>query len=180
MQYTFQIQTATINLGVQQGEVPAITAMEQKPALQEPKRALAPRMKMSKRCYGKTLDILSRLIPEAGGLLLGPKDEPAVITHFIRDEHGISTPTSFTLAAGTLNEVLHKYVDCEMDCKGIAHSHPPGVIMPSKGDLAYVSNLFAADSSLDRFFMPIVCENLFYPYVVKGDGRVYRAELVLF
>ncbi len=178
----FHIQRATIYVGDARRENPPEAALEE-PVIKHAKGTAGQQMKMSKRCYGKTLDTLSRLPPEAGGILLGPKDEPAVITHFVRDEEGVATPVSFTLSEKTLNEVIRRFVGCDMDCKGIAHSHPAGLVTPSQGDLAYVKKVFARDMSLDEFFMPIISERTFYPYVVKGDGRgckVYRAELVLF
>ncbi len=137
-------------------------------------------MKMTQSAFSDARDHLLSLPPEVAGILLGPVKDDLIVTHFIADTEGKGSPASFTLNTRTLNRELSKAKTCGLNCKGIVHSHPSGFIVPSSGDLAYLQRLFTrpANSELTQFFMPIVCDGHFYPYVF-AMGRIYSADLYL-
>ena len=137
-------------------------------------------MKMTQSAFSDSCEHLFSRPPEVAGILLGPVKDDLVVTHFIPDTEGKGSPASFTLNTRTLNRELSKAKTCGLNCKGIVHSHPSGFIVPSSGDLAYLQRLFTrpANSELTQFFMPIVCDGHFYPYVF-AMGRIYAADLYL-
>ena len=143
-------------------------------------------MRITKPVHQEILDALTSRRPEAGGILLGPRNHHAV-THFILDENAATTPSSFTLDHVGLNRILKRYRTCEMDMKGIVHSHPRGLNRPSKPDLEYVLKTFSnpKNSDVREFLLPIVCGEEFFPFVVTrgeapGSEDVVPAKLVLF
>ena len=103
-----------------------------------------------------------------------------MISHFVPDEDGEGTPGSFHLNAAELNHVLQSVKPARLDLKGFVHSHPPGVVQPSAGDVAYLRRLFdlPANATAHQCFMPIVCAGRFYPWVY-AHGRLWLAELIL-
>ncbi|MBI2806066.1 MAG: Mov34/MPN/PAD-1 family protein [Planctomycetes bacterium] len=132
------------------------------------------------------LDIMRHLasVPhEAGGALIGLKGSP-VVTHYVPDKNGKATAASFTLDAAGLNRVLKRMLECGLDCKGLVHSHPPGCGQPSSGDLAYVRKSFANEKNKDlkEFLLPIFCDGILIPYVVRPHEQrvVQAAQLILF
>ncbi len=137
-------------------------------------------MKCVPSAYHKMTDHLSSLAPEAAGILLGPRDEPSLVTHFVPDEHGESTNASFRLDVTRLNECLKTAKAAELACHGIVHSHPCGVTQPSGGDLFYFQQLFALpnNDSSHPFFVPIFCGRTLHPYVYF-NGQVQPALLML-
>lgn len=145
--------------------------------------ALARPMKMLQTTYLDIVRHLGSVEPEAGGMLLGPKGS-SVVTHYIIDEKGKRTPTSFTLDAAGLNGVLKKGRQFSLDCKGLVHLHPSGCTVPSQGDLAYVRKSFANEKNKDltEFLLPIFCDGVLFPYVVLPREKivVQLAQLILF
>jgi proteasome lid subunit RPN8/RPN11 len=137
-------------------------------------------MKITQPALRNLLNYLLAHEPETAGLLLGPDDDDALVTHFVPDRTGRGTAASFELNATELNGVLKRMKPAGINCKGIAHSHPAGIASPSQGDLIYLRRLFGLPSNADaaQFYMPIVCGGRLYPYVYF-QGRVWRAELVL-
>lgn len=115
---------------------------------------------------------------EKAGLLLGPVEEDDLVTHYEPDTNGEGTPGSFTLDAAGLNETLARYKNAGLNCKGVVHVHPPGVLRPSFGDLIYVGRLFAnpKNAKATQIILPIVCNGRLYPYVI--DSRSPREVLV--
>lgn len=142
-----------------------------------------PIIRMLQPAYLNIMRHLASVQPEAGGMLLGPKGTP-VVTHYIIDKHGKATAASFTLDAAGLNRVLKKALECDLDCKGLVHSHPPGCGQPSSGDLAYVRKSFANEKNKDlaEFLLPIFCGGILIPYVVRPHDQciVQVAQLILF
>jgi proteasome lid subunit RPN8/RPN11 len=118
--------------------------------------------------------------PEAAGMLLGPTKDDLLVTHFVPDAEGNGTGASFEINATSLNDVLRVAKAAGLDCKGLAHSHPAGIVQPSCGDVRYLERLFRlpANSETQQCFMPIVCDRRVYPYVY-AHGRVWHAELIL-
>ena len=116
-------------------------------------------------------------------MLLGPKGT-SVVTHYVIDAKGKATAASFTLDAFSLNRMLKKALECDLDCKGLVHSHPAGCTQPSSGDLAYVRKSFANEKNKDltEFLLPIFCGGILIPYVVRPreERVVQMAQLILF
>lgn len=142
-----------------------------------------PPMRMLQSAYMDIMGHLSEVVPEAGGMLLGPKGT-SVVTHYFIDEKGKATAASFTLDAVGLNRMLKKALACNLDCKGLVHSHPPGCTRPSGGDLAYVRKSFANEknSGLTEFLLPIFCDGILIPYLIRPREPeiVQMAQLILF
>lgn len=142
-----------------------------------------PVIMLTQAVYHSALEVLNQHVPEACGLLLGPRD-CELVTHFLFDGKGKSTPVSFTLDAESLNEAIRPYLACRMDVKGIIHSHPIGLNTPSRGDLTYLKRLWARPRNRDtnEFFFPIVCNKQLFPYVVRpveDTLQVVPAHLIL-
>ena len=118
---------------------------------------------------------------EKAGILLGPTSEKHLVTHYIPDQKGHSTSSSFTLHAKSLNRTLRIGLKAGLDCKGIVHAHPPGVLRPSWGDLMYVTKLFANPGNHDalQVMLPIVCNGSFYPYLIDAQHPTSIRDLEL-
>lgn len=144
-------------------------------------------MHLTRAVYEEIMKALTSRPPEAGGLLLGPRNHHAV-THFYLDETARATATTFTLDDVGMNRVLKDYKACGIDAKGIVHSHPHGCRAPSNPDLEYVRRLFANPKNAEtpEILLPIVCGGKFLPYVItREDGQKHSlkpapAKLVLF
>jgi len=140
-------------------------------------------MKMTQSAFREYMQELTSRRPEAGGMLLGPTDDDDLITHYVHDKHGRATPTSLTLDAAGLNRVLRRFKAARMNCKGLIHLHPRNVTLPSQGDLRYVAKSFANrnNHAAGQFFLPIVCNDRLYPYVITRDdpSRALVAQLLL-
>jgi len=142
---------------------------------------LRPRLLVAATAYAACLRELSAREPEFGGLLLGPAGHPAV-THFVPDLTGAAAPSSFTVGAARLNEILRQYVPLGLEGKGFAHSHPSGFDRLSPADLRYAAKLLANPrNDAAEVLMPVVCDGRFLPFVVRrGRRRAVSAELVVF
>ena len=142
-----------------------------------------PVLKMTQSAFCECMQELTSRRPEAGGMLLGPKDDDDLVTVYIHDETGKATTASFTSDEVRLNVILLQYRERGLNCKGLIHSHPAGVISPSGGDLAYVRKVFANDhnEAAGQFFLPIICADRMYPYLVRQDAphRILSAQLRL-
>ena len=137
-------------------------------------------MKMTQSAYRDMMEHLESRRPEAAGILIGPVADDMVVTHFVADTHGRSSPASFQLHTPSLNRELRKAKLARMNCKGIVHSHPSGIPQPSHGDLNYLESLFQlpANAAAMQFFMPIVCDGRLHPYVYS-QGGVWPTSLLL-
>jgi proteasome lid subunit RPN8/RPN11 len=143
-------------------------------------------MCITRPVHEQILDALTGRPPEAGGMLLGPRNHHAV-THFVLDEHARATATSFTLDHVGLNQVLRSFAACAIDMKGFVHSHPAGSPRPSGRDIQYVLRTFAnpRNAAAREFLLPIICGGEFFPYIVlrgdvPGSEEVLSPKLVLF
>ena len=135
---------------------------------------IGPILKMTQSVY---LEILDDLVEqpfrrEKAGMLMGPTAEDDLITQYIPDKTGRATYSSFTLDAESLNRTLHRHKNVGLDCKGIVHVHPPGILRPSFGDLQYVAKLFAnpKNEETTQVMLPIVCNGRLYPYLIDADN----------
>jgi proteasome lid subunit RPN8/RPN11 len=141
-----------------------------------------PLLRITRSACNDAVQELGDRTPEYAGILLGPKDSD-IVTHFVADEQGAATRSSFTLNVDWLNKVIRRFVRCGIDVKGVVHSHPPGVPSPSQGDLAYVRDVFATpkNDDADELFLPIFCDGRLHPFVIGRDIplRIRAAELVL-
>jgi proteasome lid subunit RPN8/RPN11 len=137
---------------------------------------------MSRPCHDHVLRELTSRPPEAGGLLLGPRDHRAV-THFVLDETGAGTPASFTFDHERLNALLAPLLAAGLDVKGLVHSHPDGCDRLSAGDLAYARRLLRNPrNDAEAVLMPIVVAGTLLPFVVRREcwRQPERVPLVLF
>ncbi len=125
------------------------------------------RFYMARSVYDELLAHLASVPPEACGMLLGPASHGSLITHFIPDQSGESSPTTFHIDGARMTETIKPYVAAGLDVKGICHSHPSGFYRPSSGDLTYLKRLFTnsknASSATSLFYFPIV-----------SDGQIFH------
>jgi proteasome lid subunit RPN8/RPN11 len=139
-------------------------------------------MRFTHQAYQSVMKALGEVEPEAGGLLLGPRDSD-LVTHFHRDEEGVGTPVSFTLGAKGLNSALKLYKEAGLEMKGFVHSHPRRVKAPSAPDLEYAAQLLhnPRNEGADELLIPIYCGDTLFPYVIYRDDHCacVRAQLVL-
>lgn len=123
---------------------------------------------MTRPVYGRIVEALGSVAPEAGGILLGPRDS-GLVTHYRHDDKAMVTEKTFTPDIASLNAFLRGALDFGLDVKGIVHSHPPGVPHPSGPDIDYVLKAFQV-SSTPEFLMPIFCDGQLHPYVITRDA----------
>jgi proteasome lid subunit RPN8/RPN11 len=137
-------------------------------------------MKITQDAYREALEHLTSAEPELAGLFLGPTADDALVTHFIPDDSGESSPAAFRLGIENLNRHLKTARASRLNCKGIIHSHPSGLTHPSAGDLEYLQGLFAlpANAGAAQFFVPIVADGRFHPYVYAG-GSIWPTTIQL-
>lgn len=137
-------------------------------------------MKCVQSAFRKMSEHLSSREPEAAGLLLGPSGETNLVTHFVPDTHGESTPVSFRLDITRLNRSLKIAKAAGLSCVGIVHSHPSNVTQPSGGDVAYLQQLFSLpkNDATQPFFVPIFCGQSLHSYVYLS-GMIHPALLML-
>lgn len=121
---------------------------------------------MSAGAYASLMRELVGREPEAGGLLVGPKDN-RIVTHFVLDEQAVRTPHSLSLGHEWLNEQMQKFRVVEMDIKGFVHSHPAGQRWPSDGDQRYLQRVLGnPKNQTNELYFPIVCDGRLFPYIV--------------
>lgn len=115
------------------------------------------------------IEIMQEMVsepPERACLLLGHVNSP-LVTHYVMDETGESSPLHFRFDDVALNAALRKYLGVQMEAKGFCHSHPRGCTRLSGGDLEYLRRIWAnPKNDCERILMPIVVGNKMYPYVV--------------
>ena len=142
-----------------------------------------PVLKMTQSAFLECMHELTSRRPESGGMLLGPVDDDDLVSVYIHDKNGKATAASFTIDEVRLNVILHRFRERGLNCKGLIHSHPAGVTSPSGGDLAYVRKVFANDNNqaAGQFFLPIICGDRMYPYLVRQDAphRILTPQLRL-
>ena len=151
-----------------------------------------PRIMMLSSLYQEVIQYLTTHTVEDGGMLIGPRGHD-IITHFLPDEHGHKTSASYKPNAGFFNDFVrqlnHLFLEADfpggMTIQGMVHSHPSGCTRLSLPDLQFVKQTFGrpknSQSGSPHMVMPIVCDGLFYPYVVFRDqpGVAHHAELIL-
>jgi proteasome lid subunit RPN8/RPN11 len=137
-------------------------------------------LKITQAAYQETMRYLLSRPPEAAGILLGPANEDVLATHFIPDTSGRATAVSFALDAKSLNRTLMRHKPVGLNCKGIVHSHPPGLPQPSSGDMTYFRRLFAMPKNAfaGPLFVPIVCRGRLFNFAF-ARGTVFPADLIL-
>ncbi|WP_198000919.1 Mov34/MPN/PAD-1 family protein [Gimesia fumaroli] len=135
---------------------------------------LGPVLKMTQSAYQQILDDLVEhpFRKEKAGILLGPTAEDDLVTHYVPDENGQATYSSFTLDAASLNRTLKHRKGVGLNCKGVVHVHPPGALHPSFGDLEYVAKLFANPKNTEatQVMLPIVADGRLYPYQIDASN----------
>ncbi len=113
-------------------------------------------------------ETLGARLPECGGVLGAA--EGAVISRYVFDATGVSSPVSYTPDHTRLNEVLDAWSNEGIDFVGIIHSHDSSCPYPSCGDLAYACRMLLSNPSLDSLLMPIVTPD---PFAI----HMYRVRL---
>jgi Prokaryotic homologs of the JAB domain len=99
---------------------------------------------------------IARFPPERGGALLGPVGQP-LVTEFVYDQGASTTAVTFTPSPWLADKVgSRESGDPEIELKGMLHSHPGNMGVPSLGDHhAYEDSLVGAPW-LGRLVAPIV------------------------
>ena len=129
-----------------------------------------PSIPLSRPIYERMVAALSSRPPEAGGLLLGPSNN-RLITHFLLDERGRVTPTTWTPDHEWLNTTVRPFLGCGIDVKGFCHSHPSGFARPSAGDRAYLLRTLDNPRNVtEEIFFPIFCDGQLHPYLVTPES----------
>ncbi len=125
-------------------------------------------IRMTQPCFLEMMMELTSKPPEQAGMLFGPINDRSLITHFCLDENGIGTPATFTIDADFVNRKIQQFKQVDMEMKGIAHSHPGYFNRLSGGDLAYLDRLLGnpKNRGTEMIFMPIICHDRMYPYIV--------------
>lgn len=144
------------------------------------------RFMMPRAVCDELLQALGGVPPEACGMLLGPRTHPSLLTHFLRDESGHSSPATFRIDGDRMTDAIKPYVSAGLDVKGIVHSHPSGIHRPSSGDVEYLKKLFgnkknATAPDAMAFYFPILSDGqLFHFAYDRADGdRLKPARLGL-
>lgn len=136
---------------------------------------------MTQSCFLELMFELCSRPPEQAGMLFGPSNDKSLITHFCRDEKGVGTSVKFTIDANFVNEKIRCFKAVDMEMKGIVHSHPTYINRLSSGDLAYLDRLLNNPKNRheEMIFMPIVCQNRMFPYIVDQSLNVTEPRLQL-
>jgi proteasome lid subunit RPN8/RPN11 len=130
---------------------------------------------MTTSVHAEILERLASRETEAGGALVGPRNHP-IVTHFFFDEGAAVSSTSYTPDHAALNARLPRLREVNLEMKGLVHSHPPGVCLPSAGDVAYVRSAFAnTKNRVEQYLLPIVCDGRLHPHVFTREDIVERA-----
>jgi hypothetical protein len=140
-----------------------------------------PPMKWTQGVYQQVIREIGSKPPELGGVLLGPADE-MLATHFIFDETGRGSSTSWTFGHARLNELLRQYVPLRLHMRGFVHSHPSRVTSLSAQDVNDFRKPFAnaKNENLTEVWTPIVVDGRVYPYLLYPDQpQPMLAQLVL-
>ena len=141
---------------------------------------------MIRAVYEEMLTVLGSVPPEACGMLLGPASHSSLITHFVPDASGISSPTTFHIDGKRMTEAIKPFIGAGLDVKGICHSHPSGCYRPSGGDLTYLKRLFSnnknATSATTNFYFPIISDNQIFHFAydrTASEDALKSAKLAL-
>ncbi|MBO3752092.1 ThiF family adenylyltransferase [Streptosporangiaceae bacterium NEAU-GS5] len=94
--------------------------------------------------------------PERGGALMGPIGQP-VVSLFLPDPHAAATHVTYTTSDRLRKRVSEvEGADQGLELKGIVHSHPGGMNVPSGGDHVAFADSLRRAPWLGRFICPIV------------------------
>jgi len=140
-----------------------------------------PIMRWTQSVYQQIIRDIGSRPPELGGILLGPADE-LLATHFVFDETGRGSSTSWTFGHTRINEILRQYVPLKLHMRGFVHSHPASVTSLSSQDVNDFRKPFAnaKNEDLTEVWAPIVVGGRIYPYLLYPDKpQPVLAQLVL-
>lgn len=104
----------------------------------------------------KIAGTVGQRVPESGGALMGPAGAD-LVTDFIFDSQASVTGASY-VPSEWLQKAVNQAESSEgtLTLKGILHSHPGGMNMPSSTDLESFETYLRANSSLENF-AAIIC-----------------------
>ena len=112
-------------------------------------------LRISWDVYHRIRQTLGTLPPECGGVLGAGPD--GVVTEFLFDRTGRSTPEGYAPDVGAINRVLEEdWMPRGILMVGIVHSHAHGIDTPSCMDVNYGMHILQALDTVDRFYLPIV------------------------
>jgi len=126
---------------------------------------------------------------EYGGLLGGSRDD-FLITEFHFDESAHRTSGTYSPHTVSVNKLLRdEWNPAGINLLGFVHSHPPGLRVPSGGDLAYAARILDHVPDLKEILLPLVISEAdtgdfeFLPFAVVRDSmrgiRVEKRDLVI-
>lgn len=100
-------------------------------------------------------ETVGKLPPECGGVLGASKD--GIISEFLFDSLGKSTPTGYAPNVEMINQVLtNDWMPRGIVMVGIVHSHANGIEVPSCMDVNYGIRILHELDTVDKFCLPIV------------------------
>jgi len=139
--------------------------------------------------YKKIVSEIAMHTPERGGALYGPRSYP-LVTHFEYDAQGDTSSASYTPSAQLIQNVEKMEKEIGLQFKGIIHSHPRGIIHPSRGDEQTIISFFQTNPHISEVALPIVQqtgktgqddENSFlYWYRAERRGRVHNGNTSMY
>jgi len=145
------------------------------------------------RITSKALDAIKQTIgsrpAEYGGMLGGSRDD-FLITQFHFDESAHRSSGTYSPDTVSVNQLLREeWNPAGINLLGFVHSHPPGLRVPSGGDLAYAARILDHVPDLNEILLPLVISEAdtgnfdFLPFAVVRDSlngvRVEKRELVV-
>ncbi|MCY3785952.1 MAG: ThiF family adenylyltransferase [bacterium] len=129
-------------------------------------------VRIAEPAYTEAIASLGGLPAEAGGPL-GGDHRTGIVSEFYLDESARRDEHSYSPDVETLNRLFRtQWNPRGLSLLGFAHSHPPGVPVPSTGDRRYARRLLAALPSLDRLQLPIVEQSRVGNHIARGFAVV--------
>lgn len=129
-------------------------------------------------CLDELLYDLTRLPPELAGGLFGPLGCDNVVSRY-EPFPATGTSTTFHIDGGRLTAAIQENKRRGLGLLGIVHSHPTYVTRLSWQDVSYAIRLLNNPNNSDsHFFMPIVCNGEFYPYIVDQTGNISEPKVL--
>lgn len=122
--------------------------------------------------------VLAQHAPERGGALYGTRGYP-LVTHFEYDPDAETSAASYVPSARLVGSVQRIEAQTGLEFKGIIHSHPRGLLLPSRQDEWAVSRFFELNPHYACMALPIV-QQVTASLTAEGGGTPflhwYRAE----
>jgi proteasome lid subunit RPN8/RPN11 len=115
-----------------------------------------PGLKMTLSVYEAIRDSIGNASAETGGML-GGDFEKNEITHFFYDNQASRSAAAYSPDTVTINDLLTDvWNPTGVRLLGFAHSHPPGICHPSRGDEIYAERILSCNTDAPFIALPIV------------------------